>query len=149
MVTRPKAAPLDLLIDTNVVLDTILAREPWAREAAALLDACARRSARAHMAAHAVTTIHYLVARALDRRAAAAAISDLLDLVTVVPADDADFRRALTLGVADFEDAVQVTAYLKCGARVLVTRNSRDYRAAKVETRTPGEVLALIASTGR
>jgi len=149
VVARRTRAPLALLIDTNVVLDVILAREPWAHEAAALLDACGRGSARAHIAAHALTTIHYLVARALDRRAATAAISDLLELVTVVPAGDADFRRALTLGVADFEDAVQVTAFLQCGASILVTRNSRDFRAAKIETRTPGEVLALMASTGR
>ncbi|MEQ1693263.1 MAG: PIN domain-containing protein [Gemmatimonas sp.] len=149
MAARKKAAPVALLIDTNVLLDLILAREPWARDAAALLDACARGVARAYVAAHAVTTVHYLVARALDRRAAAAAISDLLDLVEVVPADDADFRRALTLGVSDFEDAVQVTAHLKCGAKFLVTRNSRDFRAAKVEARTPGEALALISSSSR
>ncbi len=149
MATRGTRAPLALLIDTNVVLDVILAREPWVHDAAMLLDACGQGSARGYIAAHAVTTIHYLVARALDRRAATAAISDLLELATVVPAGDSDFRRALTPGVADFEDAVQVTAFLQCGARVFVTRNSRGFRAAKIETRTPGEALALIRSTRR
>jgi predicted nucleic acid-binding protein len=149
MAARRTRVPLALLIDTNVVLDVILRREPWVHEAAALLDACGRGTARAYIAAHAVTTIHYVVTRAIDRRAATAAISDLLELVTVVPAGDTDFRRALTIGLGDFEDAVQVTSFLQCGANVLVTRNSRDFRSAKIETRTAGEVLALIASTGR
>ena len=95
-----------------------------------------------------MTTIHYLVERAVSRPAANAAISDILDLMAVVPASDDDFRRALTLGLRDFEDAVHVTAYLRCGAQILVTRNGRDFRAAQIETRSAAETLALLAVAG-
>lgn len=141
----PNASVPTLLIDTNVVLDLLLAREPWAHDAARLFDACAQGAARAFLAAHAVTTIHYLVERALSRKVASTAVSDLLEIMTVVPADSDDFRRALTLGVRDFEDAVHVTAFLRCGAQFLVTRSARDFRAAQIETRTAGEVFATLA----
>lgn len=143
---RPHASVPTLLIDTNVVLDLLSAREPWAHDAARLLDGCAQGAARAFLAAHAVTTIHYLVESAVNRKVANAAISDLLELVTVVPASSDDFRRALTLGLGDFEDAVHVTAFLRCGAQFLVTRNARDFKAAQIETRTAGEALALLTA---
>ncbi len=136
--------PLKLLIDTNVVLDVVLARVPWAADAALLLDAIERRRAAGFLASHAVTTVHYIVARARDRRAAATAVSDLLRLLPVVPLETADYHHALVLGLSDYEDAVQAAASLKIGADYLVTRNDKDYRGAPVTPRSPAEVLTLL-----
>ena len=99
------------------------------------------------MAGHAVTTVHYIVERARCRTAAVTAVSDLLQLVDVVVLGRGEFQRALSLGLADYEDAVQVAACLKIGADVLVTRNARDFKGAPVVTRSAGELLALLASS--
>ena len=135
-------------MDTNVLLDVVLERSPWAKEAGLLLDAVARGRAQGFVAGHAVTTVHYVVERAVNAAAAATAVADLLQLVVVVPLDGADFQRAMAMGLRDFEDAVQAAACLKVGAEYLVTRNARDFRGAPVETRTAGEVLGLIAVAG-
>jgi hypothetical protein len=74
-------------------------------------------------------------------------VSDLLELVDVVALGRGEFQRALSLGLADYEDAVQVAAYLTMGADVLVTRNARDFKGAPVVTRSAGEVLALLATS--
>ena len=140
---RPRA----LLLDTNVVLDVILARAPWDGEAVLLLEAIARGNVAGSVAAHAVTTIYYIVERAKGRTLATTAVSDLLQVVDVVPLDAADFQRALSLGLSDYEDAVQVAACLRAGADLLVTRNPRDFKGAPVTTRSAGEVMALLAGT--
>lgn len=137
--------PPGLLVDTNVVLDVILRRAPWARDAALLLDAIARAKARGFIAGHAVTTVHYVVEKEQDRTTAVTAVGDILQLLTVVPLGAAEFQRALALNLNDFEDAVQVAACLKVGADHLVTRNAKDFKGAPVTTKTPGEVLALLA----
>jgi predicted nucleic acid-binding protein len=141
--------PPTLLIDTNILLDLILARAPWDTDAVLLLDAVSRGTAIGFIAAHAVTTVYYVVQRAKSRAAATTAVSDLLQLLQVVALDRADFQRALTLGLADYEDAVQVAACLRVGADALVTRNPRDFKGVAVVTRSAGEVLALIATTDR
>ena len=135
-----------MLIDTNVLLDVILDRGPWAEDATTLLDKIAKRKARGYVAGHAVTTVYYLVERASGRSAATTAVSDLLEVLTVVPLERADFQRALSLGLRDYEDGVQVAACLKAGARFLVTRNERDFKNAPVTLRSSAEVLALLAS---
>ena len=134
-----------LLLDTNVVLDVILARAPWDADAVLLFDSIARGQATGFVAGHAVTTVHSIVQRAKGRGVAATAVSDLLQLVDVVPLDRSDFTRALSLGLADYEDAVHVAAYLRIGAEMLVTRNARDFKGAAVVTRSAGEVVALLA----
>ena len=142
MGTRPK-----LLLDTNVILDVILARAPWDADAVLLLDAISRGQATGFVAGHAVTTVHYIVERARGRSAAMTAVSDLLQLVDVVPLERGEFQRALSLGLGDYEDGVQVAACLKIGADMLVTRNARDFKGAPVVTRSAGEVLALLAAS--
>lgn len=140
------ARQLRLLVDTNVVLDVILDREPWAADAVRLLDSIERGEAKGFVAAHAVTTVHYIVARASDRSTANMAVADLLAVLTVVETGAAEFHRALAMGLGDFEDAVQAAACLSAGADYLVTRNARDFKGAPVSTRTPGEVLALLST---
>jgi predicted nucleic acid-binding protein len=148
-VSAPSASPRALLIDTNVILDVILERVPWANEGALLLDAIARGEARGFVAGHAVSTVHYIVERAVGLAAANTGVSDLLQVLGVVPLESADFQRALALGLKDHEDAVQVAACLKVGADHLVTRNARDYRSAPVSVRSPGEVLAVLRAGPR
>lgn len=133
-----------LLIDLNVVLDVVLEREPWCREAVALLDAVSRGAATGCIAGHAVATLYFLVNKASARVAAVTAVTDLLSICEIVPMGTEDFQRALALGFADFEDAVQVAAALRAGCDCLVTRNARDFKGSPVDVRTPGEVLALL-----
>lgn len=140
---------LSLLLDTNIILDVLLARSPWDQEATQLLNAIAHGEALGHVAAHAVTTAHYIVERARSRAIATSAVADLLQLLAVVPLDNSDFQRALTLGVKDFEDAVHAAACLRVGAHFLVTRNHRDYRGTAVETRSAGEVIAHLRALPR
>jgi predicted nucleic acid-binding protein len=144
----PRRGPgLALLIDTNVLLDVVLERKPWVEEATALLDAVAKGQAAGYVASHSIPIVYYVVARARDRAAAATATSDLLQLLTVVPLDNASFQRALGLGLRDFEDGAQAAACLQAGADCLVTRNPKDYKGAPLTLRTAGEALALL--TGR
>lgn len=142
--TWPVARLPRLLLDTNVVLDVLARREPWADDAALLLSAVEAERATAAVAAHTITTLHYLLARAVGRTGALAALVRLTSLVDVVPIDRAVILEAMALGLPDLEDAVQAVCALRFGADVLVTRKPRDFRRAGVAIAAPGEVLARL-----
>lgn len=144
-----KPASLAFLIDTNVILDVVLDRHPWASDAAILFDLIVRGKARGYVASHSITTIAYLVQRTAGRVAAATSIADLLGILAVVPLDAADFQRALAMGLNDYEDAVQVAASLKVGATAVVTRNSRDYVGGPAKCLSAGEAVALVDGMGK
>jgi predicted nucleic acid-binding protein len=135
-----------MLIDTNVLLDVLFDRRPWADDATRLLDRVAAGDAKGFIAGTTVTTVHYLVERARGRVSAATAVSDLLQFLDVVPLESSDFQRALGLGMKDYEDAVQTAAALKVNADLLVSRNQRDYRGAPVVAVSAGEALARLTA---
>jgi predicted nucleic acid-binding protein len=134
-----------ILVDINVVLDVLLARQPWAADSALLLDAAERGKINAFVAGHTVTTAYYIVARNSTARKAATAVTDLLRIVEIVPIEATDFAQALVLGMSDFEDAVQAAAAAKVGADYVATRNERDYKKSPIKARSPSDILALLA----
>ncbi len=138
------AGPLRLLVDLNIVLDVVLKREPWYRDAVGLFDAMSGGAAEGYVASHAIATLYFLVNKANGRMAAVTAVTDLLSICEVAPMGRQDFQRALALGFADFEDAVQVAAALQTGCAYIVTRNAKDFKGSPVQVRTAGELLSLL-----
>lgn len=135
---------MKLLIDTNVVLDVLAQREPWFGDSARLLAHIEQGGASGHIAAHTLTTLHYLLAKHLGQQKTAAVLIDLTAMLRVEPVDHAVLQQALALGWRDFEDAVQAVTAAQCQADYFVTRNPRDFRQSLVPVITPSEFLALI-----
>lgn len=135
---------MKLFIDTNVVLDVLAQREPWFGDSARLLAHIEQGGASGHIAAHTLTTLHYLLARHLGQQKTAAVLIDLTAMLRVEPVDHQVLQQALSLGWRDFEDAVQAVTAAQCQADYLVTRNPRDFRQSLVPVITPSEFLALL-----
>lgn len=130
------------LVDADVVLDVLADREPWAGHSARVLELIQAGRAEGFVAAHTVTTLHYLVEKARGPETAIATVRRLLRLFRVVPVDQDRLLHALDLGLADFKDAVQAACAAKVAADVLVTRNVADYGGAGVDALTPVQLLA-------
>ncbi len=136
---------MKLFLDTNVVLDVLAQREPWFGDSASVLAHIEQGGASGHIAAHTVTTLHYLLARHLGQKKTAVVLLDLTALLHVEPVDHEVLQQALALGWRDFEDAVQAVAAAQCQADYLVTRNPRDFRQSPIPAITPTEWRALRA----
>jgi predicted nucleic acid-binding protein len=134
-----------LFIDINVVLDVLAQRELWFNDSARLLAHVEQGGATGHIAAHTLTTLHYLLARHLGQQKTAAVLIDLTGLLRVEPVDHQVLQQALALGWRDFEDAVQAVTAAQCQADYLVTRNPRDFRQSLAPVITPSEFLVLLA----
>lgn len=132
-----------LFFDTNVLLDVLANREPWADTSAEALSLVAEGKADGYVAAHTVTTLDYLLRKHLGAERAAAALVDLLGLVRVVAVDHDVLLRAYALGWNDFEDAVQAICALGIEADCIVTRDPKPFFALSVAAATPTELLAF------
>ncbi len=138
---------MQILFDTNVLLDVLLEREPHVREAAALFEAVETGRLTGLVGATTVTTIYYLAERAGDHEAAEAGIRQLLRLFEVAPVTRAVLEEALALGFGDFEDAVLHEAARHAGAEGIVTRNVEDFQGS-LPIYTPGELLHILERRG-
>lgn len=132
-----------MLIDTNVVLDLLLDREPWSAEAAKLFTEIERGAIDGYLAATTITTIHYLASKTVGATEAQREIRQLLALCSVAPIDRVVLEAALELGFTDYEDAVLHEAARSVGAEIIVTRNARDFSKADLRILTPAECVQL------
>ena len=117
-----------VLIDTNVVLDLLLDRQPFSEAASELFDRVEENSIEGFLGATTLTTLFYLAAKTTDSATARDQVRRLLVLCSVAPVDKSVLTEALDLGLRDFEDAVLVAAARRVDAQVLVTRNLKDFR---------------------
>ena len=130
-----------LLVDTDILIDFALDRRPHAAAAGELLDALERRQATGFIAWHSVANFHYLVVSKQGAAATKAFLLDLLRFIQVAPTSTESVRYAASLPMRDFEDALQVAAAVSCGARMIATRNVRDYARSPVRATAPTTLL--------
>lgn len=134
---------MKVLYDTNVILDVLLERPPFAEPAAALLAQAERGEIQGFVCATTVTTIFYLARKVLGRERARRQIGDILSILDVAPVNRAVLERAARSEMDDFEDAVIVESARQVQARIILTRNVRDFVKSPIPVHSPSSLSAL------
>ena len=134
-----------VLVDTNVVLDVLLDRSPFANSAAQIFDQVEQGAITGLLCATTITTLAYLAGKTAGRPGAVTQIRQLLTLFEVAPVTRAVLDGALASKMTDFEDAVQAESALQAGAEAIITRNLRDFALSPVRAHTPMQWLAMRA----
>lgn len=133
-----------ILFDTNVVLDVLLDRRAHAEASTRAWAAVENGVAEGMLAAHAVTTLHYLVRKELGTARAKGVVSAVLRILTVASVDGAILQEALQLSFSDFEDAVTAAAARSAGCDYIVTRDPKGFRESPVRAMTPEAAMPLL-----
>ena len=134
-----------VLLDTNVVLDYLLDRQPFAESAAQIMDA--------HKAGHfegfvsVITPLNvFYITRRLGRHKAFAFVKSILDEFSICPADANILHKALSLPLNDYEDAAQAASALAINLDAIVTRDKNDFDVAPIAVYSPSEFLQALAN---
>ena len=133
-----------ILFDINVVLDVLLDRQPYVKASAAAWAAVETGVLEGMVAAHAVTTIHYLIRKELGNVKAKRIVSAMLKVFEVAAIDGAVVPEAMELSFSDFEDAVTAAAARLAGCECIVTRDPKGFHGSPVRSLTPEAVLPLL-----
>jgi predicted nucleic acid-binding protein len=135
---------LKILFDTNVVLDVLLNREPYAPDGIKLFTAVENKIIQGFLCATTITTIDYLCTKAIGRKPAKQAISALLELFSIAEVNRKTLVAAIESDFSDFEDAVLYQAGVYVGVDGFVTRNIKDFALAERSIYTPSELCGII-----
>jgi predicted nucleic acid-binding protein len=135
-----------VLLDTNVVLDVLLDREPFVEDSAAVFAWVEGGALTGLLCATTLTTLAYLAGKTVGKAQATRQIRQLMSLFEVAPVTRAVLDAALASKAADFEDAVLAEAARQAGAQAIITRNLRDFAHSPVRAHTPAQWLAMHSS---
>jgi predicted nucleic acid-binding protein len=134
-----------VLLDTNIILDVLLRREPWRVEADALWGANDVGQLTAYLTATTLTDIFYVARKASDVSRARQAVQLCLDVFEIAPVARITLERAQQLSGADFEHNVQIACAEAGALDAIVTRDKGSFAAATVPVLTPAECLQQLA----
>lgn len=133
---------MKLLIDTNIVLDVLLKREPFYQDAVKVMNMAQYDDIQEYISASAVTDIYYIAYKQIkDTTLVLDLIKRLLMVVSIAAVSEQEIKNALETGWKDFEDAVQYSVALLNEMEGLITRNPKDYEGADINIWSPEQVL--------
>jgi predicted nucleic acid-binding protein len=133
-----------VLIDTNILLDVIMQREPFRVVAERVWKLVEDGDVEGYIAAISLNNIFYLARKTLGSPGALDAVRDVRRLFKLVPLDEQVVDAALGTAGADLEDAMQAASAVRVSAQHIVTRNVPDFASLGVSAVTGEHFLAIL-----
>ena len=135
-------ADMKLLIDTNIILDVMLLRQPFCKNSSEVLKLARLDNIELYLSASAVTDIFYIANRNLkDKLSVIKNIKDLLKIIKIAGVGEDEIIKALDLCWTDFEDSVQYSIAYLANMDGIVTRNRDDYKQSEIPVWSAEEIL--------
>jgi predicted nucleic acid-binding protein len=134
-----------IFIDTDVVLDAFIERDPFHETALHLFTFLERGLIEWCTSAVVIANTYYMLAKMKDRQFALRKIRFLLDIVGIIPAAGTILQKAASNPGKDIEDSIQYFCALHSKAAFLVTRNVKDFTgAASLRIIDPAQCIAAV-----
>lgn len=132
-----------LLIDTNILLDSLDEKRPACAEARQLLDRCNGWGEFGMMCSLSIKDVYYISTRLHGEAWARQAVRSLMGLLVIAPVSAEECDMALNSNEPDFENGlIRACAELN-GADFIITRDKDAFAKSKVRSMTAAEYLDL------
>lgn len=135
---------MKILLDTNVLLDVFLERKPFYDSSIRVMALVERSKIEGWICGTTVTTIYYLIEKALSRREAETHTKNLLKIFHVTPVNLYVLQSAIDTKFRDYEDGVLHQAALSAGVDGIATRNTKDFKHSQLPVYTPEEFITAL-----
>lgn len=133
-----------VLIDTNVIIDFLLEREPFYEAAAGILRKCAGNELTGYLAFHSIPNIWYIL-RKVPEKSRREWLTDLCGFLRVAGASHEEVLKAIAdEKFKDFEDCLQDKCAKGKGAQYIITRNVKDFNGSEISAVSPQDFLDII-----
>ena len=133
------------LIDTNIILDFLLQREPFFQDAELLFQAINTEQVLGYVTATTLTDIFYIARRQTRSfEKARQAVSEILIAMVICPVDRDVLESALNSNLVDFEDAVQLFSAVAQGLDTIITRDVQGFSRSPIPVLSTKELLGRL-----
>lgn len=133
-----------LFVDSDIVIDLLSARQPHYQFAAELFSLADKNFIKLNVSSLTFSNINYTLSKQLSAEQARKMLIQLKTLVQILSVDDKIIELALKSNFIDFEDAIQYYTALENDLDILLTRNLKDFKKAKIEVMTAEQFLNSI-----
>ena len=131
-----------VLVDTNIIIDALANREPYADNAKKILEKCAAREVTGLLAAHSIPNMFYILRKNFSQDERRFLLKNLCNIFKISDLNAKKILAALeNEKFVDFEDCLQEECAVESMADYIVTRNPADFKHSRVKVILPDELL--------
>jgi predicted nucleic acid-binding protein len=129
-----------VFIDTNVIIDFLANRAPFAVFASKIFNLAGHGKVKIYISAVSYNNIYYILKQTLSHSATIKLLTQLEELAIIAAVDQSVIQNALKKDFKDFEDAIQhycATNVKEIG--LIITRDTNDFKKSELPVMTPEE----------
>jgi len=130
-----------LFIDTDVILDFMTAREPFALDAARIFSLSEKKKISTCTTGLVFSNAYYILRKLGPHKKVIEKLTQLARLIDVIGLPKVAVMQALGSEFSDFEDALQHFAALSEDVKIIITRNTKDFKHSQMAVLTPDQYL--------
>ncbi|MEG4586270.1 PIN domain-containing protein [Microcoleus sp. MOSTC5] len=138
---------MKLLIDTNIIVDVALYREPFFAESDRILTFVEEAQIQGYISASTFSDLYYIIRRDRGRDWTLDFLRQLATFCQVATVDNSVISMALTRNFKDFEDAIQYSTAVINRINAIVTRNPRDFPVTTPRIVTPNQLILELTNS--
>mgnify|MGYP001800349369 FL=1 len=138
---------MKILVDTNIVLDVLLDREPFVEDAIQIFELIEIGKVQGFIAATTITNIFYILRKLLGREPTILAIQKLLLSFDLCAVDRQTIEWAVAKNLKDFEDGVQAACANINELDAIVTRNGSDFLGVSLPVFSAAELVTHLQTS--
>ena len=132
---------MKILLDTNIILDLLLEREPFCDDAKAIFEMIELNKLNGYLCATSITTIYYLISKSINKSKADDIIGKLLQLFNIADVNKNILIKSLKNNGKDFEDSVIYTSAEYFNIDVIITRDKKGFKQSNIKVLKPNDFL--------
>ena len=133
-----------VLIDTNILLDWLMNREPFLQNATKIMENCLFGNLEGFLSAHTLPDLFYILRKDFSVKKRKELLILLCDNMKVIPEDQETIKATLTNDAwLDLEDGLQMQCAAIEDLDYIITRNLKDFEASAIKVISPEQFLTL------
>jgi len=137
-----------VFIDTDVILDLLMKREPFQNAAVALFRQIEIKNIKGYTSPLVIANLHYLLTKIYNKNKSMELLSELLKIIVITKIDGETIKLVFEeKKIKDLEDLIQYYSALERDIDFIVTRNIKDFpKADEIKILKPDELVKIIES---
>ncbi|WP_312075957.1 PIN domain-containing protein [Chryseobacterium sp.] len=139
---------MNFFIDTNLILDFLSGREPFADNANIIFNYAYNKKINLFVSSQSILTSHYILKKVFSEEKVRETLSEILEIIQIVPSDKVILQLALKSQHKDYEDGVQIFCAHKIeNLEGIITRDMKDFSTSEIPVFAPDEALNHIKNS--
>ena len=136
---------MEVLIDSNIILDWFLKRDQFYENSKAVLNKCWFGNIKSFITIHSLCDIYYLAANIFHLEEKKKLIQFLLNRSEIIEENYNSVKAFIDYDFYDdLEDCLQIQSAQNLRLNYIITRNIKDFRYSTVQAVTPEQFLEMI-----